>query len=582
MKPSSRRKFPLRRCKDRRPLREILLAVLCLAGHALHAQSALPVFTLDSSDGVVGSTYVPVDSWIYDAMDRLRALGYVDTAFLGMRPWTRRNILDILSETAPKLQDQPDDEQATEIYLALERELKPPDEVTGTYTKPRNTPESVYARALGIDGLPLRDSFHFGQTIANDYGRPYQQGFNPIVGFSTRSEAGRFSLYVRGEYQHASSAGGYTPQLASTLSNIDVVPFDSNPVQATIPEGPIRTENNFRLVEANLAYRIGGHEISLGKSDHWFGPAKGGSLAYGNNAENMYAFQIDRVDFFKVPLLSRLTGPFRYVFFVGSLKGHSDPNDPWLHVEKVAFKPSENLEFGFERATIWGGKGHTPITVHTFLKSFFSFQNVDLAEKLSRSDPGARFGAFNFSYRLPSLRKWLTLYSDSSVHDDVSPLSAPRHAAIRPGLYLSHFPLLPKLDLRVEAADTDPPTGRSQQGAYLFAEFIQRQGYTAKGYLLGDAIGRESKGGQAWLTYHLSPREQIQFSWRNAKAAVDFIPGGTTQNIFQVSAVKRLHRDVEARGYVQYERWAVPLYKATPQSDVALFGQLTWYLERSR
>ena len=27
--------------------------------------------------------------------------------------------------------------------------------------------------------------------------------------------------------------------------------------------------------------------------------------------------------------LSALTGPFRYEFFVGSLKGHSDPNDPW-------------------------------------------------------------------------------------------------------------------------------------------------------------------------------------------------------------------------------------------------------------
>lgn len=32
--------------------------------------------------GSEGSTYVPVDSWIYPALDRLHGLGYVDTAFL--------------------------------------------------------------------------------------------------------------------------------------------------------------------------------------------------------------------------------------------------------------------------------------------------------------------------------------------------------------------------------------------------------------------------------------------------------------------------------------------------------------------
>ena len=260
------------------------------------------------------------------------------------------------------------------------------------------------------------------------------------MGFSTRSVAGRFSLSFRGEYQRAPSAVGYSPALTQTLADIDIIPLASNPVQATIPSGPIAAQNPFRVVEANVGYLVGGNQISFGKSDHWLGPAKGGSFAYGNNAETIYAFQIDRAQYLKIPLLSVLTGPIRYVFFVGSLKGHSDPNDPWIHVEKISLKPTENLEMGFERGTIWGGKGHTPITVHTFLKSFFSFQNVTLDEKLSREDPGARFGSFDFSYRLPYLRKWLTLYSDSSVHDDVSPLSAPRHAAIRPGLYLSHIP----------------------------------------------------------------------------------------------------------------------------------------------
>lgn len=546
------------------------------------AQQDLPALLESTPGQVVGSTYVPIDNWMYDAFTRLQALGYVDTGFLGLRPWTRATMLNMLAETAPKLADSPQNSEALRIYLALEKELQPSPGYDSTFRHPVIVLESQYVRALGIGGLPLRDSYYLGQTIANDYERPYQQGFNPIVGTSARAAAGRFSLYFRGEFQHAPAAPGYSAALAELLSSRDGIPFATNPVQATIPEGPIPTQNDFCLLEANVSYRIANHEISFGKNDRWLGPALGGDLSWSNNAENIYTFQIDRTEYLKIPLLSSIFGPFRYLFFVGSLKGHTYPNAPWIHMEKVSFKPTENLEFGFDRATIWGGEGHVPITVNSFLRSFFSFQNVSVSQKNSRDDPGARFGDFDFSYRLPFLRKWLTLYSDSLVHDDVNPLSAPRHAAIRPGLYLSHVPGVSALDFRVEAADTDPPTGRSMGGAYIYTEFIERQGYTNKGFLLGDAIGREDKGGQAWLTYHLSPQEQVRFSYRNNKADVDFIPGGTTQNMWQLSTVKRIHSDIELRAMIQYERWKAPLYQAGLHTDVAASAQFTWYFPHSQ
>jgi hypothetical protein len=528
-----------------------------------------------SSDGtskeVRGSTYVPMDSWIYPAVDRLNGLGQVDTAYIGMRPWTRLSIVHMLEAGSAKMRDTSEGSDACGIYHALQRELKP--EIAGD--APPAEMASVYTRFEGISGTPLRDSFHLGQTIVNDYGRPYQEGFNSINGFSARMGLKRFAFYFRSEYQHAPAAAGYSPALAELLSENDLIPF--GPTQATIPQGPISSTNNIRVVEANLSYLILNNEISFGKSDHWLGPAQGGSFAWSNNAENLYAFQIDRVEPLRIPLLSRYTGPFRYQFFVGSLQGHTDPNSPWVHAEKISFKPTGNLEFGFERTVIWGGKDHVPITVGSFLRSFFSFQNVSAAEKVSRSDPGARFGSFDFSYRLPYLRQWLTLYTDSLAHDDTSPISAPRRAAIRPGLYLSHFPRVPQLDFRVEAADTDPPTSRSNGGYFVYWEQVQKQGYTNKGFIMGDWIGRESKGGQAWLTYHLSPREQVQFTYRNAKAAKDFIPGGTTQNDFEISIVKRVYDHFEVRGAIQYEGWKAPVYKAGKQSDTNAMAQITWY-----
>jgi hypothetical protein len=532
----------------------------------------------DSDSDTQGSTYVPMDSWIYPALERLHGLGYADSAFLDLRPWTRLSIAHMLELSADQIESGANNDEARAIYQAVLKEVKPDLDRTSTLQRPSTKLESVYTDIRGIGGMPLRDSFHLGQTIINDYGRPYESGFNNSTGFSARGEAGRLSLYFRGEVQHAPSAAGYSPTLAAFLSNtLDDVPFATNPQQDTVPAGPIAAANDFRILEANLSYHLLGHEASIGKEDHWLGPDKGASMLWSNNAESIYDFEINRVEPLTIPFLSRVTGPFRYDFFVGSLKGHTYPNDPWVHLEKVSFKPTRDLEFGFDRLTIWGGKGHAPITLHTFLHSFFSFQNVTGAEKLSTDDPGARFGTFDFTYRLPFLNKWITLYTDSLVHDDVSPVSAPRRAGFHPGSYLARFPRLEHLDLRVEGADTDTVSASLQDGQFLYWESVQRQGPTNKGFLVGDWVGRQGKGGQAWLTYHLSPQEEVHFMYRAAKASNSFIPGGTTQNDYEVYACKRVLKDFEVRGSMQYERWKAPIYQTGAQSNAVGTFQITWF-----
>ena len=367
--------------------------------------------------------------------------------------------------------------------------------------------------------------------------------------------------------------------------------------QPTIPLGPVAKATQGRLLEAYASMHWAGHEFSLGKQDEWLGPGVGGGMAYSNNAENIYSFRINRVEPLTIPLLSNLTGPFRYEFLVGALRGHTyvpqsgpgsfnnpepwvNPGDPWMHLEKISFRPTRNLEFGFERTVIWGGQGHEPITLHSFLRSFFSLTNTSDAVKNSAQDPGARFGAFDFSWRLPFVSNWLTLYSDSEAHDDVSPSDAPRHACVRPGLYLSHVPGIPKLDIRIEGVSTDPPVSRSQGGTFEYWEGIQRQGYTNQGQLFGDWIGREDKGGQGWITYHLSGNEWVQVGIRNQKAAKDFIPGGTTLNDINFQADKRIGKDFEINGNFTYERWKAPIYLPGQQTVTTTTIQLTWFPER--
>jgi hypothetical protein len=576
------------------------------------------------------SPYIPVDSWVYPAVMRLYSLGYVDSVYLGMRPWTRSSLEHALEETGERIEDEEEDaspatDEAKGIYDALIHLLRNDMQGPCLAHEGGTRAESVYSVARAISGTPLRDSYHLGSTVINDYGRPYENGFNNYSGASGFASAGRFLLYARGEFQAAPSAAGYSAALAEELSNGDLITF-INPAtnlpynQATIPLGPIAATFGGRVMEAYVSAHYLNHEISFGKQDDWLGPGLGGGMAYSNNAENIYSFRINRIEPLQIPLLSRLTGPFRYEFLVGGLHGHTyvpnpsyvanpepdvpnviNPGDPWVHVEKLSFKPTPDLEFGFERTVIWGGEGHEPITVKSFLRSFISLSSPICAApttsnpnppcaKDGPTDPGARFGAFDFSYRLPFVRNWLTLYSDSEVHDDVSPIDAPRRAAWRPGLYLSHVPGIPKLDIRAEGASTAPPVrlsdpshttnGYPQAGHFMYYEGLQKQGYTNNGQLFGDWIGREDKGGQGWITYHLSGNEWFRVGVRNQKATTDFIPGGTTLNDLNFQAVKRIGKDFEVKGDFAYERYKAPIYLPGQQTVTTTTIQLTWFPER--
>ncbi len=561
-----------------------------------------------------GSPYIPVDSWVYPGVLRLYSMGYIDNVYLGMRPWTRASLSHMLEDIDTQIRAAdtfgvPTKDEAQDIYTKLIRFLHYDAAMQCLIHQDGEHAESIYSVARAISGTPLRDSFHLGSTIVNDYGRPYESGFNNYSGASGYATAGRFTLYLRGEFQSAPSVVGYSQSLAQALSIVDSTTYtDPNTLltsyylpQATIPMGPIAAATNGRIIEAFASAHVLNHEISFGKQDDWLGPGLGGGMAYSNNAENIYSFRINRIEPRSVPLLSRLTGPFRYEFLIGALRGHTyipnpanpggsnpnlpnviNPGDPWVHVEKISFRPTDNLEFGFERTVIWGGLGHGPITIHTFLKSFLSLSAPTSVVKFGPTDPGARFGAFDFSYRLPFVRNWLTLYSDSEVHDDVSPIDAPRRASWRPGLYLSHLPGIPKLDIRAEAVTTDPSSSNaaSLYGQFMYWETIQRQGYTNQGQLFGDWIGREDKGGQVWMTYHLSGNEWLRAGVRNQKATTYFIPGGTTLNDINFQVVKRIGKDFEINGQFVFEHWKAPIYLSGQQTVTTTTIQLTWFPEK--
>lgn len=519
----------------------------------------------------MASPYVPIDNWVYPLFERLAARGYLPSAHANIRPWTRMECARLLEEAQERLTNEGVEEGETvAVITVLSSEFQ--DEIARLNGSPNvgAVLESLYTRSTEISGTPLRDGFHFGQTLVNDYGRPYGTGFNNVSGVTARAVVGPLAFYVRGEYQHATAVPSEPAAALHAAALVDGVP--------AIAPNPVPELNRLRLLDATVAFQVSNLQFSFGQQNLWLGPSAAGPLLFSDNAEPMPMFRVDSVSPYEIPLLSRLLGPVRTQFFLGRfsgqqwsvLRGPGLPSQPWLHGTKVSFNPTENLEFGLGFTAQFGGTGN-PFTWSSFLKSFYSHKAT------VANNPAKRLSAFDFSYRIPGLRDWITLYADSMVIDEYSPLGSTR-PQINPGIYFPRLPKIPKMEVRLEGATTDLNLPAHFGPGAVYWDDRYKSGYTYNGNLVGNWIGRRGRGEQGWATYSFSPRNTLQFGYRHNNVDPAFLKGGMYQD-FSLSSSLQLRKDISLATFVQYETWRFALLSPTQQSNVTGSIQLTFWPE---
>ncbi len=265
----------------------------------------------------MGSPYVPMDSWVYPAFDRLAALGYVNSGIFGMRPWTRLECLRLLNEASENLDVRgSEDSEALRLHDSLAREFSNDRAIVAGRDNRSLQVESFYTRVTGISGTPLIDGFHFGQTVLNDFGRPFAEGFNAAEGFSGWTASGRFTAYIRGEFQHSPSSPPLSESarelIAISDANLPVPPATVNPAV-----------NHFQLLDAYVAMNFENWQFAFGKQSLWWGPSSGGPMVFSDNAVPVTMFRIDRVSPFKLPWVLGVMGPHAGSFSWGGFLGTS-------------------------------------------------------------------------------------------------------------------------------------------------------------------------------------------------------------------------------------------------------------------
>jgi hypothetical protein len=531
--------------------------------------------------GNLGSPYVPLDSWIYPAMERLAGLGFIDSGFAAMRPWTRIECRRLLNEASDAWSagDQENPEAAT-LIAALQREFRAETEEAGGDGRATFRVESVYSRTEHISGMPLSNGYDFAQTQINDFGRPYGESWNTVNGFSSYATRGRWVAYVRGELQTAPSIPALSLTARETVQKVDFLP-------ALPPSTPQPAVSQLSLLDAYVGVTFSDWQFTFGRQSLWWGPGDGSPLMFSDNAAPLDMFRINRVSPMTLPWIFRYLGPMRVEFFLGQLRGQEFINglgivtgsftsplnpQPMIHGERFSFKPTRNFEFGFSRTALFAGQG-LPFTLGTFRSSLLSSGN---GAPGTLSDPGDRRSGLDWSYRLPKLRDWLTFYGDAFADDQFSPIAYFDRSAIRAGLYLSHLPKIAKLDLRAEGVYTDVPAGGALSHGFFYFNPRFVNGYTSNGNLLASWIGREGQGAQAWTNYWFNARNRVQINFRHQKVSQQFIPGGGTLTDVGIRADYWTRSNIGISGWVQHERWLFPVIQPNEASNVTAAVQISF------
>ena len=551
---------------------------------AVHQQG----FHSNWSAKFMGSPYVPLDSWIYPALERLTALGYISTGISAMRPWTRMECARQLGEAADRIvDDDAGENEAGRLYRDLTREFGNEIALLGGGDNAEIRLESAYTRSTGIAGQPLTDSYHFAQTVFNDRGRPEQEGFNNVSGVSGWVTDGPFAAYVDGELQHSPSAPALPLAARQAISIADFGRGTVIPTPWPLEPGtPTPSIDQAHLLDTYVAMNLANWQLSYGKQSLWWGPDEGGGVMLSDNADPMLMFRINRVTPFKLPSFLGVLGPMRVEFFIGQYSGYQfmftssglvgqygetlHPQ-PILDGERFSFKPTANFEFGLSRTTDYGGPSY-PLTWRTFLRSIYSAAQTTAGDP---EKPGSRRSGLDFSYRI---RNGLTFYADGMTeHDNVSPLIGPDVAAWLGGIYIPRLPKIPKMDFRAEGVYTDPPIGGNVGSGFFYYDPTWVSGFTNAGKLMGNWVGREGQGVQAWTTYWFTPRNKLQFEFRHLKVSHEFITFGGTVADASVRADFWARSNFSLSAAVQYEAWTFPVIAPTRQSNVTSSIQLTFW-----
>jgi len=401
------------------------------------------------------SAPLPLDSWIYPAIDKLSGLGVIDSSLQGSRPYSRLEAARLTDEARKNSTLGSYPPVVAELLRRMESELREQlielGVVEGTvspgYFKPLRSAKARYIYQEGVSSaIPAIDSRQFSLNT-NNFGIDYDEHHNgELVIEGDARVGGIFLLHWR-------------------------------PLYLAGDEG-----DSFRLLEGTAAVSLGHLELSAGRQSLWWGQGRHGSLLLTNNAKPLDMVRLTNPSPVLLPwFLSRL-GPFRFDLFVSRLEEERVVPEPWFGGLRLNIKPFPWLELGAARTVMFGGEGRPDVDFEDFL-TIIGGENLTGEEDTSNS-----VAALDIRLRLAPLGG-AELYGELGGEDEYQLLGfIPfiSNKAWLAGLYLPVLEPSRRLSLRLEYASLDHEDSNSP---IWYRHGIYQSGYTYKKKIMGHHVG---------------------------------------------------------------------------------------------
>jgi hypothetical protein len=349
-----------------------------------------------------------------------------------------------------------------------------------------------------------------------------------------------------------------------------------------VQAGPFKPVNRLQLLDAYVSVNVSNWQLTLGKQSLSWTPAPGGSMIWSDNVDPVNMVRLVNPEPVHLPSILRFWGPVRIDQFFGRLEGHPYVPRPFIYGQKISMKPLPFLELGFARTVELGGQGADGdhLTSALLFQSFFGLHNNQL-----NSIPGKNSTEMDWTLYVPWVRNFVVLYGDAYATDDQLPIKDPPKNPWRPGIYITRFPKLAKLDLHVDSVSTEQPGfsfdntyilgGPVNSGQFNYFNSDYRDGYTNGGNLIGNSVGRDGRAFQGWLTYWFSPRNNLQLFYKKNSVAGDFMPGGAAWQDYSVRNEMHLRSGFYMKTELQYEHISrYPVLFHAPQRNFTAIAEI--------
>ena len=434
---------------------------------ALHALAATRAY---------GGVDLPLHHWAYEAIERLTAMGRIDRAMLGSKPYSRKEAAKYVAQATQK----PGTDGVADLLLSrLTREFR--------------------AELAGLEPGALR------------YGARVQAEVD-AASIGAEQEV-RFRENRGGEYW----VDGVQVQ-ADVRAWLEVNDWAALTVQPKFISDPHilgigATENSdkFYLREASLKLSHFNVALELARGSLWWGQGYRGSLLLTDHAFPLDMIKLGSDEAFRLPGWFGKLGEWKVQTFLAQLERERDFPRAKLFGARLSYLPAAWLELGLTRLTLFNGEGRDQSFPSAVFDAYFDKPNQGGELEVNEQ------AMLDFRVTIPRgrylpLPAGLQLYGELGSEDKWSK-PRPSRGAFLAGIYIPQLFAGDTTDLRIEYADTDFSRRNSGIPQVWYNNATYQSGMRHRGFALGHHMGTDGTDLFVRVTRYLSDKIQLGASF---------------------------------------------------------------------